>query len=110
MFYETWMSSDPVAASRAVRKITDKNLLRQLAQFGRLSEVRTEALFQLNEPELWEKAAKEDQDASVRRSAVRHITDLNVLQEILLQDSDSTVLETAAIRRDQLIDQNSEIE
>jgi len=49
------MSSDPVAASRAARKITDKELLRQLALFGRFSEVRREALFQLDESALWKK-------------------------------------------------------
>lgn len=107
MFYETWMSSDPVAASRAVRKITDKELLRLLALFGRFSEVRREALFQLDEPALWKKAAQEDPDSGVRRSAVRHISDPDVLLGILQCDSDQSVLETAEIQREKLLGQNS---
>ena len=95
MFYEEWMSSDAKIAARAVREITDHGLLRRLALFGRLDEVRREALFQLDDPELWEKAAEHDQSPSVRRSAVRKITNRAILENISTNDADSTVRHTA---------------
>ncbi len=108
MFYEEWMSSDPIAASRAVRKITDKALLRHLALFGRLSEVRQEALFQLDDPAIWKKAAKEDPNSSVRRCAIRHISDLDFLQEVLQEDSDLSVQKTAEAQREKMFGHTSE--
>ena len=52
-----------------------------------------------------EKTAQEDPDSSVRRSAVRHISDTDVLRGILQHDSDQSVLETAEIQREKLLGQ-----
>ena len=97
--------SDQVCNFRlaAVRKLTDQNVLADIAKNEKYSDVRKAAVEQLTDQIELATIAKNDIDIYIRKAAVEKLTDQNVLADVAKNDTDSTVRKAAV---EKLTDQN----
>jgi hypothetical protein len=82
----------------AVEKLTDQSVLGDIAKHGRHSDVREAAVEKLTDLTIFADIAKNSEYSDVRRAAVEKITDKEILKDVVLKDSNVDVL-IAAIKK-----------
>ncbi|MDR2139234.1 MAG: hypothetical protein LBP50_06780 [Tannerella sp.] len=94
-------SKNEIALWKAVQKITDEAVLKEVALNASTHFVlRLAAVQKITDAAVLKEAALKDADRSVREEAVEKITDMAVLKEVALNDSDMYVRRTAKKRID----------
>jgi hypothetical protein len=79
----------------AASRLTDPDLLKDLAFNDRQMEVRQAAVGQINDQDTLTRVATRDDDPETRRAAVGKLTDPATLLRVVLEDSDHEVREAA---------------
>ena len=82
LFRPKWKHSEFSVRREAVEKLTDQNLLAEIAKSDKDSVVRIIAVEKLTDQNLLAEIAKNDKDFDVRRGAVEKLTDQNLLAEV----------------------------
>lgn len=91
-------STDPFERMKAVRMISDQNVLARVALEDKDGSVRVEAAKRLTSQETIAKVALEDRSAFTRSAVIELITDQRVLAKIAMEDRSRLVFE-AAVKR-----------
>lgn len=102
-----WRSLDPVEAVADVHSIDNKDSLLRIAHEARNPEARRLALLKIGDKELMAIYAQSDISPIVRRRLVRELDDIELVRHISKNDQDWSVRDSALTRLKKLEEEDS---